>query len=102
MSSTPTGAVPARTGNLLDQNKGSAPWRLRVLAEADPSALSQVLQPFQRLNVVPLRVRADRLGSSYIEVAVEVAAQEIHGESFRLVVAKLSQIPCVIVAVACD
>ena len=76
--------------------------RLKVIAEADPGALARILQPFQTLNVVPLRFEAVRLGAGYLQVCVDVVATELGAEAFALVGAKLDQIPLVLTAVICD
>lgn len=87
----------------LDHRQRPDTWRLRVIAEAEPSALSRVLQPFQNLNLVPLRIHADRIGSDYLEISIDIAAADSAPPDLaRLIAAKLRQLPIVIVAVACD
>lgn len=75
---------------------------LRVIAEADPGAIARVLQPLQSLNIVPERLRVDRIGDAYLEIAVTLAANDLSLDAASQITAKLSQIASVMVAVACD
>lgn len=74
--------------------------RLRAIAESDPGAVIRVLQQFQVRDIVPSNVRARPLGSAFIDIEVEVS--EIAAEMFRVVVAKINELPSVVTAVACD
>ena len=86
----------------LHQEVRARTRRLKVIAEADPGALARILQPFQILNVVPLRFESARIGADWLEVSVDVDAGEIAVDSFALIVAKLGQLPIVLTAVSCD
>lgn len=91
-----------QTGLFPDHHPRSAQWRLKVIAEAEPSALTRILQPFQSLNVIPQRLRVERIGDAYFEVTVDMAAAAVLPETQRVIIAKLSQLPTVLVAVTCD
>ncbi len=86
----------------LARNVHTQTRRLKVIAEADPGALARILQPFQILNIVPLRFEAARIGEAYLEVCVDVHADELAAESFAQINAKLGQLPIVLTAVTCD
>ncbi len=86
----------------VPDDRAPARKRLRILAEADPGAIVRILQPFQTLNLVPLRVRADRIGEHYLDVSIELLTAEVAPDSFATLTAKLAQVPCVMTAVACD
>ena len=91
-----------QAGLARDEHTRTLTRRLKVIAEADPGALARILQPFQTLNIVPLRFEAARLGAGYLEVCVDVDATELAAEAFALVGAKLDQVPLVLTAVICD
>jgi len=74
--------------------------RLRAIVEADACALIRVLQHLQMRNIVPSRVRAQRLGSDFIDIEVEVSG--LASDVFKNLVAKINQMPLVVTAVACD
>jgi len=95
MSATQAGTTPSNSPQ-------PAPWRLKVIAEADPSALTRILQHFQRLNVIPHRVHAERLGETYLEIAIEISAADVLPDTQHLITAKLGQLPIVLIAVTCD
>lgn len=79
-----------------------APWRIKLIAEADPGALARVLQPIQGLNIVPRSLRAVRLGVEWLEIEVQIEAAELTNEALRLVAAKLGQLPAVMTVAVCD
>jgi hypothetical protein len=56
---------------MSSQSSGSL-FRLRVVAEADPAALSCVLERFQHLNIVPRRVTAEFGTNNVLHIAVDV------------------------------
>ena len=89
-------------GLARDQHSQARARRLKIIAEADPGALARILQPFQTLNIVPLRFEAVRLGAGYLEVCVDVHAAELAAETLALVGVKLDQLPLVLTAVICD
>jgi acetolactate synthase regulatory subunit len=76
--------------------------RFKVLAESGPGTLIRVLQLIQARNLVPRRAQAQRMGGGYLEIEVEVDAQECAAEAFRLVVAKLNELSVVLVATECE
>lgn len=76
--------------------------RLKAVTEADPGALVRVLQLFQMRNVVPRRVSAARVGALYQEIEMEVDRAHLGPDVFRLIVARLNELPVVLAAVACD
>jgi len=66
---------------------------LRVSADADPGALSRVLNSFQTLNVVPRRVVAELGTSGTLYIRIDVTGlTEGH---LTLIAAKIGQVPCV-------
>lgn len=66
---------------------------LRVIADADPSALTRVLICFQTLNVVPRRVLAELGTRGTLHIRVDVTGlTESH---LSVVAAKIGQVPCV-------
>lgn len=95
MSSTHTQAAPA-------QQERAARRFLKVIAEADPGVLARIVQPFQSLNIVPVSVRCGRIGGSYLEVSVEIAAADLSADVFDMIAAKLDQVPTVMAAVTSD
>lgn len=76
--------------------------RVRVVAEADPSALVRALQLLQARNIVPLRVNAQRIDGELLEIAIEVDAAHCTQETFRLVVAKINELSVVLTASVCE
>lgn len=84
------------------QFDNAAVWRLKVVAEADPGTLVRVLQFFQARNVVPRRAIAWRRGIEFLEIQIDIDAADCAQEAFRLVVAKINELPIVLAAVACD
>jgi len=67
--------------------------RLRVSADADPSAIPSVLGRFRDLNVVPRRVLAE-LGSNDV-LHIEVDVFGLSEAQISLVASKLGECPCV-------
>ncbi len=68
--------------------------RLQVVAEADPTALSRVLERFQNVNVVPRRVVAESGTNSRIHIQVDLFGMP--EEQLGLIAAKIGQAPSVI------
>jgi hypothetical protein len=64
-------------------------WRLRVVADADPSALARVLERFQNLNVVPRRIIAEFGTNETLHIEVDVFG--LPEEQLGLIAAKISQ-----------
>lgn len=84
------------------QVDNAAALRLRAVVEADPGALVRVLQFFQARNVVPRSVASERLGDQYLQIQIELDPAELGSDGFRVVVAKINELPLVLAAVACD
>jgi hypothetical protein len=70
--------------------------RLRVVADADPAALTRVLNSFQNLNVVPRRVSAECGINDVLHIQVDVFGMP--REKLALIAAKVRQSPCVVQA----
>lgn len=84
------------------QSNNAAALRLKAVAEADPSTLVRMLQFFQARNVVPRRVRAHCVGAEILELELEIDRAQIEPDAFRIIVAKLNELPTVWAAVVCD
>lgn len=84
------------------QYNEAAVLRFKAVAEADPGALVRVLQFFQSQNVVPRHVTARRMSAEYQEIEIEVEAADLASDAFRMVVAKVNQLPSVLAAVILD
>jgi hypothetical protein len=67
--------------------------RLRVVAEADASALMRVLERFQNLGVLPRRVVAEFTSSDSLSIQLDVAGLE--ESRLTLIATKLGEMPCV-------
>lgn len=67
---------------------------LRVAAEADPGAISRVLERFTNLNVVPRRVLAEWATTGTLHVQVEVGG--VSEDMFSLITGKIAQVPSVL------
>jgi prephenate dehydratase len=83
----------------LDQTAG---LRLKAIVESDPGALVRVLQLFQTRNLVPRHVSARRLGAQFLETEIEIDATELESAAFRMIAAKIAELPVVLAVVACD
>jgi hypothetical protein len=70
--------------------------RLRVVADADPAALTRVLNNFQNLNVVPRRVSAEFGVNEVLHIQVDVFGMS--RDQLALIAAKVRQAPCVVQA----
>jgi hypothetical protein len=68
--------------------------RLCVVADADPSALSRVIERFQNFNVVPRRVIAEFGTNGSLHIQVDVFGLPV--EQLTLIAAKIGQAPCII------
>jgi prephenate dehydratase len=84
------------------QYESAAAMRLKVVAEADPGALVRVLQFFQVRSVIPRRTIVRRLGAELLEIEIDVDAADCAPEVFRVVIAKINELPIVLDAVLCD
>jgi prephenate dehydratase len=77
----------------------AAALRLKAIVEADPGALIRLLQLFQIRNLTPVRVRARRLGSEFIEAEIEFNEAEITIDILHLIAAKAQELPITLAAV---
>src|SRR5580700_7167009 len=63
--------------------------RLRVVADADPTAIGRIIERFQNLNVVPRRVSAEFASNDLLHVEVDVFG--LTEEQISLVAGKIGQ-----------
>jgi hypothetical protein len=70
--------------------------RLRVVADADPAALTRILGSFQNLNVIPRRVSAECGMNDLLHIQVDVFGMS--AGQLALIAAKVRQAPCVVQA----
>lgn len=68
--------------------------RLRVVADADPTALARVLERFQNLNVIPRRVTAEFGTNDILHIAVDVCG--LPEDQLALIASKICQAPSII------
>jgi hypothetical protein len=68
--------------------------RLRVLAEADSTALQRVLERFLNLNILPRRVVAEFGTGNDLHIQVDIAG--VSEQRLSLIAAKIEQVPCVL------
>jgi len=83
---------------MCSQSSGSL-FRLRVVAEADPSALACVLERFQNLNIVPRRVTAEFGTHNRLHIAVDVFG--LPEAQLTLIAGKVAQTVSIIDAYWC-
>jgi hypothetical protein len=76
------------------QSETLRPFRLQVVAEADPGALARVLERFQNLNLLPRRVIAEQATNGRVHIAVDVT--DLTEPALDLIAAKIAQLPCII------
>ena len=69
-------------------------WRLRVLADADPSTIARVLERFHNLNVLPRRIIAEFGTDQTLHVQVDVCG--LPEEQLKMIAAKIGQNVCVV------
>jgi hypothetical protein len=63
--------------------------RLRVVADADPTALGLVIQRFQNLNIVPRRISAEFASNDLLHIEVDIFG--LNEEQISLVADKIGQ-----------
>jgi len=68
--------------------------RLRVTADADPSALARVLKRFQNLNVLPRRVIGEFGTDDMLHIQVDVFG--LTQEQLTLIATKIGQVPSIL------
>jgi hypothetical protein len=69
-------------------------FRLRVLADADPSAIGRVVERFQNLNVLPRRVIAEFGINDTIHIQVDDCG--LPEEQLKIIAAKIGQVPSIV------
>jgi hypothetical protein len=67
--------------------------RLRVAADADPSAIPIVLARFQNLNVIPRRVLAEFGSNDILHIEVDVFG--LSEAQIALIAGKVRESPCI-------
>ena len=70
-------------------------WRLRVVADPDPAAITRILERFQGLNVLPRRVLAEFGTNDTLHIEVDICGG-LPEEQLRLIAAKIGQATCVV------
>jgi hypothetical protein len=68
--------------------------RMQVVADADPGAISRVVERFQNLNVVPRRLTAEFSSNDMLHIEVDVSG--LPDEQLALIEAKIRQAPCIV------
>jgi hypothetical protein len=63
--------------------------RLRVVADADPTAIGRIIERFQNLNIVPRRVSAEFASNDLLHVEVDVFG--LTEEQISLIAGKIGQ-----------
>jgi hypothetical protein len=63
--------------------------RLRVVADADPTAFGLIIQRFQNLNVVPRRISAEFASNDLLYIEVDVFG--LSEEQLSLVAGKIGE-----------
>jgi hypothetical protein len=69
--------------------ESSSLLRLRVVADADPTAIGRVLERFQNLNIVPRRIHAEFATNELLHIEVDVFG--LTEEQLSLVASKIGQ-----------
>jgi len=78
----------------MDAPQNYSRRRLQVVADADPSAISRVIERFQNLNIIPRRVIAEFASNDLLHIAVDVFG--LHDEQLTLIVGKILQAPSIV------
>jgi hypothetical protein len=68
--------------------------RLQVVADADPGAISRVVERFQNLNIVPRRMIAEFSSNDMLHIEVDVCG--VPDEQMTLIAGKVRQAACII------
>jgi hypothetical protein len=68
--------------------------RLSVIADADPSALINVLGRLQNLNVVPQKVLAECASNHTLHIAIDVVG--LSDDKVTLITRKVGQAPSIV------
>ena len=63
--------------------------RLRVVTDADPTAIGRVVERFQNLNVVPRRISAEFASNDLLHIEVDVFG--LTEEQLSLVASKIGE-----------
>jgi len=73
----------------MDSSQPYSRRRLRVVADADPGAIAQVVERFQSLNIVPRQVIAESASNGILHIQVDVGG--LPDEQLKLIVGKIRQ-----------
>jgi len=73
----------------MDSSQPYSRRRLRVVADADPGAIAQVVERFQSLNIVPRQVIAECSSNDMLHIQVDVGG--VPDEQLKLLVGKIRQ-----------
>jgi hypothetical protein len=63
--------------------------RLRVVTDADPTAIGRVIERFQNLNIIPRRINAEFATDGRLHIEVDVSG--LTKEQLSLVASKIGQ-----------
>jgi hypothetical protein len=69
-------------------------FRLQVVADSDPGAITRVLERFHTLNIMPRRIHAELASNDLLHVEIDVFG--VDSVKRRLIAAKLTQAICVL------
>ena len=73
----------------MDSSQPYSRRRLRVVADADPGAISQVVERFQSLNIIPRQVIAECTSNDMLHIQVDVGG--LSDEQLKLIAGKIRQ-----------
>lgn len=78
----------------MDTPQSYSRRRVLVVADADPSAISCVVERFQNLNIVPRRLIAEFASNDLLHIAVDVSG--LPDDQLTLIVGKILQAPSIV------
>jgi hypothetical protein len=78
----------------MDTPQSYSRRRLQVVAEADPGAITRVVERFQNLNHVIRRLTAEFASNDLLHISVDVCG--ITDEKLALITEKIRQATCVV------
>jgi hypothetical protein len=73
----------------MDSSQPYSRRRLRVVADANPGAIAQVVERFQNLNIVPRQVIAECASNGILHIQVDVGG--LPDEQLKLIIGKIRQ-----------
>ena len=73
----------------MDSSQPYSRRRLRVVADADPGAIAQVVGRFQSLNIIPRQVIAECASNDILHIQVDVGG--LPDEQLKLIIGKIRQ-----------